>query len=290
MNCLSFLIPAYEELGNELNIKAIEKKSLVDFHPTPQMKIAFDERVKENADLLFHPNDQWQYQNIFNYDLGFGEVDPCYVINLKEILPAWRKKLLSNNQLLEEDFEITELKQAGTEINYKNIKAEKIIFCDGIHSSQNPFFKNLPFALNKGEALLIESPGIPSTHIFKKGMMLTSIQKDLFWLGSNYLWEFPDDQPTEQFRKQTEVLLRSWLKVPFKIVDHKASVRPANIERRPFVGFHPTYKNIGILNGMGTKGCSLAPFFAKQLTDHLISGNEILAEADIIRFTKILTR
>ena len=287
---LSFLIPAYEELGNELNIKAIEKKSLIDFHPTPQMKIAFDERVKENADLLFHPDDQWQYQNIFNYELGFGEVDPCYVVNLKEILPAWRKKLLSNNQLLEEDFEITELKQADSGLNYKNIKAEKIFFCDGIHSSQNPFFKNLPFALNKGEAILIEATGIPSTHIFKKGMMLTSIQKDLFWLGSNYLWEFPDDQPTEQFRKQTELLVRSWLKVPFKIVDHKASVRPANIERRPFVGFHPTYKNVGILNGMGTKGCSLAPFFAKQLTDHLNSGNEILAEADIKRFTKILTR
>jgi glycine/D-amino acid oxidase-like deaminating enzyme len=287
---LSFLIPAYEELGNELNIKAIEKKSLIDFHPTPQMKIAFDERVKENADLLFHPDDQWQYQNIFNYELGFGEVDPCYVVNLKEILPAWRKKLLSNSQLLEEDFEITELKQADAGINYKNIKAEKIFFCDGIHSSQNPFFKNLPFALNKGEAILIEAPGIPSTHIFKKGMMLTSIQKDLFWLGSNYLWEFPDDQPTEQFRKQTELLVRSWLKVPFKIVGHKASVRPANIERRPFVGFHPTYKNVGILNGMGTKGCSLAPFFAKQLTDHLNSGNEILAEADIKRFTKILTR
>ena len=287
---LSFLIPAYAELGNELNIKAIEKKSLIDFHPTPQMKIAFDERVKENADLLFHPDDQWQYQNIFNYELGFGEVDPCYVVNLKEILPAWRKKLLSNNQLLEEDFEITELKQADAGINYKNIKAEKIFFCDGIHSSQNPFFKNLPFALNKGEAILIEATGIPSTHIFKKGMMLSSIQKDLFWLGSNYLWEFPDDQPTELFRKQTELLVRSWLKVPFKIVDHKASVRPANIERRPFVGFHPTYKNVGILNGMGTKGCSLAPFFAKQLADHIISGNEILVEADIKRFTKILTR
>ena len=287
---LSFLIPAYKELGNELNIKAIEKKSLVDFHPTPQMKIAFDERVKENADLLFHPNDQWQYQNIFNYDLGFGVVDPCYVINLKEILPAWRKKLLSNTQLLEEGFEISELKQSGAEITYKNIKAEKIIFCDGIHSSQNPFFKNLPFALNKGEAILIESPRIPSSHIFKKGMMLTSIQKDLFWLGSNYLWEFPDDQPTEQFRKQTEFLLKTWLKVPFKIVDHIASVRPANIERRPFVGLHPTYKNIGLLNGMGTKGCSLAPFFAKQLTNHLINGDQILPEADISRFSKILMR
>jgi hypothetical protein len=120
--------------------------------------------------------------------------------------------------------------------------------------------------------------------------MLTSIEKNLYWIGSNYLWEFPDDKPTEQFRKQTELLLKTWIKVPFKIVDHQASIRPANIERRPFVGLHPAYKNIGILNGMGTKGCSLSPFFAKQLTDHLIYGKEILAEADIKRFTKILTR
>ena len=287
---LSFLVPAYEELGNELGIKAIDKKSLIDFHPTPQMKIAFDERVKENADLLFQPKDQWQYQETFNYDFGFGEVDPCYVVNLKEILPVWRKKLLSNKRLLEEDFETEELKHSNTGVTYKNIKAGKIIFCDGISSSQNPFFKNLPFALNKGEVIFFESPGIPSTNIFKKGMMLTSIESNVYWIGSNYLWEFPDDQPTEQFRKQTELLLKTWLKVPFKIVDHKASVRPANIERRPFVGFHPTHKNIGILNGMGTKGCSLAPYFAKQLTDHLINKREILPEADIKRFTKILTR
>ena len=287
---LAFLVPAYEALGNELGLKALEQKSLIDFHPTPQMKIAFDERVKENADFLFYPKDQWQYQQAFNYDFGFGEVDPCYVVNLKEILPAWRKKLLSNNQILEEDFEINELNHADAGITYKNVNAEKIIFCDGINSSQNPFFKTLPFALNKGEVIFIESDHIPSTHIFKKGMMLTSIDKNLLWIGSNYLWEFPDDKPTEQFRTQTELLLKTWLKFPFKIVDHKASIRPANIERRPFVGFHPTYKNIGILNGMGTKGCSLAPYFAKQLTGHLIYANEILAEADIKRFTKILTR
>ena len=287
---LKFIIPAYEELGAQLGITAIEKKSLIDFHPTPQMKIAFDERAKENADFLFHRKDQLQYQQTFNYDFGFGEVDPCYVVNLKEILTGWRKNLAANAQLLEENFKSEELQYSNDKIIYKDIVAERIIFCDGIGSANNSFFKNLPFALNKGEVLFFESPGIPSSHIFKKGMMLTSVENDLYWLGSNYLWEFPDDQPTEEFRKQAELLLKTWLKITFKILDHKASVRPANIERRPFVGFHPVYKNVGILNGMGTKGCSLAPFFAKQLTDHLVHKKEILPEADIKRFTRILTR
>jgi len=287
---LEFIVPAYTELGNELGIKAIEKRSLIDFHPTPQMKLAFDDRVKENADFLFHPNDQNKYNTIFNYDLGFGEVDPCYTVNLKEIIPLWRKQLLSSDQLIEEGFDINKLIQTENGISYQDIKAEKIIFCDGMNSTQNPFFKNLPFALNKGEAIIIESDEIPTDHLFKKGMMLTSIGEDLFWIGSNYLWEFDDDKPTEQFRNQTETLLKNWLKIPFKIIDHKASVRPANIERRPFVGFHPLQKTIGILNGMGTKGCSLAPYFAKQLVDHLLYQKEILPEADIKRFSKILAR
>ena len=287
---LSFIIPSYTDLGNKLGIKTIDQKRLIDFHSTPQMKIAFDERLNENAEFLFQPKDQQQYFDTFNYDFGFGEVNPCYVIDLKELISAWRKKLLPNNQLAEEDFSFEELKQTEEGINYKNITAEKIIFCDGSNAAQNPYFKNLPFALNKGEAILFEAAGIPSSHIFKKGMMLTSAGKDLYWIGSNYLWEFSDDDPTEQFRIQTELLLKTWLKIPFKIVDHKASIRPANIERRPFVGFHPVHKNVGILNGMGTKGCSLAPYFAKQLVDHFIYGTGILPEAAIKRFSKILMR
>lgn len=287
---ITFLVPAYEELGDHLGINAIEQKNLIDFHPTPQMKLAFDERLKENADFLFQSADQNKYRDIFNYDFGFGEIDPCYVINLQEILSSWRKKLLSANQLIEEDFEINEMSQAKAGVSYKNIKAEKIIFCDGVHSAANPFFKNLPFALNKGEAITLESTAIPSDHIFKKGMMLISIDKNVFWIGSNYLWEFNDDKPTEQFMQQTKTLLSNWLKDPFRIIDHKASIRPANIERRPFVGVHPLHENIGILNGMGTKGCSLAPYFAKQLADHLLFKKEILPEADIKRFAKILAR
>ena len=286
---LDFLVPAYQELGADLGINAIVKKSLIDFHPTPQMKLAFDERVHENAQFLFQPTDPEQYRQTFNYDFGFGKVDPCYVVNLKDLLPAWRKKLNQTNQLLNEDFDITELKHTNNGIRYKSIVAEKLILCEGIGSSRSSLFKNLPFAPNKGEVLIIEGD-IPERHIFKKGMMLTQLEKNTYWVGSNYLWEFSDPNPTEQFRKQTGLLLDNWLKAPFKILDHKASIRPANVERRPFVGFHPVLRNIGILNGMGTKGCSLAPFFARQLVDHMLHQKEILPEADIKRFTKILMR
>ena len=119
---------------------------------------------------------------------------------------------------------------------------------------------------------------------------MAPLMKNLYWVGSSYLWDYDNEEPTEAFRTQTQHLLNGWLKVPFKIVDHKASVRPANVERRPFVGFHPIYTQVGILNGMGTKGCSLAPFFAKQFTDQICNAVPLMPDADISRFKNILSR
>jgi len=74
------------------------------------------------------------------------------------------------------------------------------------------------------------------------------------------------------------------------VVDHIVGIRPANQERRPFVGLHPSHPSIGICNGMGTKGCSLAPYFANQLIEHCETGSPIHAEARLERFEEILKK
>ncbi|MBW7953063.1 MAG: FAD-binding oxidoreductase, partial [Chitinophagaceae bacterium] len=113
---------------------------------------------------------------------------------------------------------------------------------------------------------------------------------NLWWIGSTYNWNFENDLPTESFRIDMENKLKDFLKFPYKIVHHFAAIRPANLERRPFVGLHPVHKNIGILNGMGTKGCSLSPYFAHELTEHLIKQKPISPNADVQRFSKILSK
>jgi glycine/D-amino acid oxidase-like deaminating enzyme len=126
--------------------------------------------------------------------------------------------------------------------------------------------------------------------VFKKGMSIVPWRDGLYWVGSSYEWTFEHAEPTEVFRRRAEAALREWVRLPFRIVEHWAAVRPATLERRPFVGFHPVQQAVGILNGMGTKGCSLAPFFARQLVRHIVDGSPILPEADVRRFTKILSR
>lgn len=287
---LSFAHHSYNEIGNFLGISAISQKNIIDFFPNPHQRQVFLERINEGEDYLSSYPDQYQFNSFFNYELGCGEIRDSYIAHLEILLPAWRQELKSNNQLLEENFEINDLVAREDSIQYKNITAEKIIFCDGLNSFENPFFNQLPFAPNKGEALIVEIPNLPGSHIYKKGFILAPIQGiGTFWLGSNYQWNFADTNPTKEFYEQAERHLKNWLKLPFKVLEHKSSVRPATLERRPFVGLHPHQKNIGILNGMGTKGCSLAPFFADQLVKNLIYNERIDPLADISRFQKILS-
>jgi hypothetical protein len=186
-------------------------------------------------------------------------------------------------------------------IHHGTITAEKIIFCDGRNGIHNPYFEKLPWALSKGEALIVDIPGLPRDHIYKKGISIVPWQNDLFWVGSSYEWNFDNDQPTEAFRNRATQQLKEFLQLPFAVVDHKASLRPGTLERRPFVGWHPADPRIGIFNGMGTKGCSLAPYFARQWVAGSPGGDPLggaslggdhplLPAADIARFSKILSR
>ena len=287
---IPFVQKAYSELGNDLGISAITEKKIIDFFPTPQMRLAFMERINADKTYLQEEEGNDSLRNYFNYEFGYGIISPAFITHIENMLPAWRGQLLQDNLLIEEEFELLQLKIETGKIRYKEIVTDKIIFCDGIASISNPYFKQLPFAFNKGEILVIEAKDLPATHIYKKGLILSPLPNDnLFWVGTNYLWEYKDEFPTKEFQEQTGHLLKNWLRVPFKIIDHKAAIRPANIERRPFVGMHPVHMNVGILNGMGSKGCSLAPYFAKQLTDHLLHKKELMPEADIKRFSKILS-
>jgi glycine/D-amino acid oxidase-like deaminating enzyme len=315
---MPFAWESYREMASFLQMDLISETRVVDFFPTVQMLQAFQKRCAEDAAFLqmdetrqrpfshgYPENpglpvaagkgpafgkeapkfDQW-----FRFDLGWGVISPCYLVQVQRLLAAWRTHLRGNNLLIEEDFDLRLLTLSRHFIEYGNIRSSCVIFCDGSRSATSPFFEKLPFALNKGEGLLVEINEIPGQTVFKKGMSLVPWKENIFWMGSSYQWEFEDDQPSARFRMSAETWLKSFLRVPFKILDHFSALRPATLERRPFTGFHPAEPRIGMLNGLGTKGCSLAPYFAKQLAGKIAGSGAIDPAADIRRFEKILTK
>ncbi len=287
---MPFAVEAYTRFGTEINASLIRQCNILDFHPTPQMKIAFHERVPFEKEYLRLPKDENKWRDYFEYHFGFGEIDPCWLVDINTLLNNWRRILSESRSLLEEKFQWEHFNAAQETVTYREHMAEKVFFCDGVAGFDNPYFKLLPYARNKGEALVVQIPGLPRDHIFKQGLNIVPWKEDMFWIGSSYEWEFADTNPSENFRKKTEQHLQHWLKLPFKVLDHFASERPANMERRPFAGLHPVMPSVGILNGMGTKGCTLAPYFASQICAFLVDGTDIEPLADVRRFLRILSR
>ena len=284
---LPFAVEAYAALGETLNTDVIKKAPAILLHPSEQMKESFEYRLTHDNVYLFK-NSPEIVTAFFNTPYGTGAIDECYWIDLNKMLSASRLDLQNKGNYIESNFEISDLAFIENGVSWKNIQADYIIFCDGIHSMYNNYFNKLPFAPNKGEALIIKVPGLPTNHIYKSNISIIPWEDDLFWVGSSYEWSFDNIAPTQEFREKTKDALAMYLKLPFEIVDHIVGVRPANRDRRPFVGMHPSYPQLGICNGMGTKGCSLAPYFTSQLIEHLELGLPIEPEVNINRFQGLL--
>lgn len=289
-NLLTAAISTYKELETRLGVTIIHPWDILEFHPDAQHRDIFTERTPQYAAYLRIDIEENAWKETFNFNYGIGGVTQTMIINIRLLQDEWRKNLISNDSLLEERFDMEQCTITTNKVTYKNISAERIIFCDGSAGLSNPYFARLPFALNKGEVLIAEIPDLPRHYVYKNGLKIAPWEDDKFWIGSSFEWTFENTLPSTKFREKTEWQLRNWLKLPYTITDHWASVRPATVDHKPFVGFHPGHTSVGIFNGMGAKGCSQVPYFAHQLAAHITNQEPIMPDADIQRFTRILSK
>lgn len=289
---LPFAWKEYNALGETLNMQCINQKNVLVFPSATDLQQAFIERIKQQNSFIHPPSVARETLHAtFNFPFDVFEINPCYVIKMQPLLQSFRVHLKEKNILKEAVFNEDELIVNKDCIQYKDIKAAKIIYADGMHASQSMYWKNLPFVQNKGQALVVNIEGLNTSCIYKFGhLTLIPLKENIWWVGSSNELEFATTSPTEDFKTRTMASLKSILKKDFSVIDHWSALRPATVERRPFAGFHPQYKNIGILNGMGSKGCSLAPWFAKQLVQNMLYDEPLDPLADVSRFAKVLAR
>ena len=274
----------YEALEKKLGTSIVKQCNIINFHASEQMQKAFEDRIAEDPTYLSTQPLPNTIAAAFEAPFGHTVIDPCWLVNLENLLHYWRQNLIEKKAFIEDVFDFKKLDNKADHIVYDKYTANKIIFCEGAKGQENPYFKQLPFAPNKGEALLVKINDLDNRYIYKKAVSIVPWKNAVFWVGSNYEWDNYNDDPSPSFKEKTITALNEWLTIPYEVIDHIAGIRPANTQRRPFIGMHPVFKNIGIFNGMGTKGCSLAPYFAEQMTKHILNQTPIDNEATIDRF------
>lgn len=216
-------------------------------------------------------------------DLGAFEISGSYKLDTGKFLSIYRNYLKQQDSLLEEPFDYTALALSNNFVTYKGYQAKHIIFCEGVKAMQNPYFSYLPFQPAKGECLHITIDDFYTDKVLKDEVAIMPISGNEYYIGATHDKFYDTTAPTEKGKEELVEKLSRILNSSYTITAHKAAVRPATKHRRPFIGLHPQHKQVGIFNGLGTKGVSLAPYFAKHFVNHLLRGEQLIQEVDIAR-------
>ncbi|MGK7392997.1 MAG: NAD(P)/FAD-dependent oxidoreductase [Candidatus Cyclobacteriaceae bacterium M3_2C_046] len=220
--------------------------------------------------------------NFLKDNYGGVELHPSGYVDIRTLLIKTKNYLNKRSSYLEEKFDENSLSLYEDSVEYKGIKAKKIIFCQGAKAVTNRFFEWLPFRPVKGEILTISSP-VEINNIISRDIFILPVEKGTYKVGATYETMQIDSHITSLAKKMLVQKLEKVIDMDYQVIDQKAGIRPATRDRRPFIGLHPDYKPLGIFNGLGTKGVSLGPYMANQFTDFLIYGKKIDQEADIVR-------
>lgn len=171
-------------------------------------------------------------------------------------------------------------------VKYEDLESTRIIICNGEKIVDSALFGWLPHSLVKGEILEISVQKLPEV-IYNKGVFILPKKNNMCRVGATYEQNDLTYDATEKAKKALVDKLSGLYRSKYNIIDQVAGIRPATKDRRPFVGFHPEYRQVGIFNGLGAKGVSLAPYFSRQFVQMMEYGGELDAEVNINRYKSI---
>lgn len=282
---LQTALEQYKELEDELNVELLKNIDIFRrFSSAEEQNNWFSASDKPGLDQFLDITIRKEINVHVPNEFGFGKVNEAGMLDIPQLISAFRSFLKVKNQFIEEDFQHKDVAVSDAGVEYNGLKAKKLIFCEGFGLNENPFFDYLPLSGNKGEYLIVKAEELKLDVILKSSFFIIPIGNDLYKIGANYKHGDFSTKPTEESRKQLQAALEKLILCPFKIVDQVAGIRPASKDRRPFVGQHPEYKQLFICNGFGSRGILIAPTAAKSLIANIEESISIDPEMDIKRF------
>jgi glycine oxidase len=221
-----------------------------------------------------------------NAAFGFGKVTQTGYLDTKVLTTEYAKYLFSISVSNKDTFDYEALCFEDDFVSYNGIKAKHIVFAEGFGLHANPFFNDLPLDGTKGELLLIKAPNLKLDVIINSGVFIIPIGNDIYKVGATYDWADKTNAATEKGKNELLEKLNDIITCDYEILEHFAGVRPTVNDRRPLVGTHFKYKNVHILNGLGTRGVMFGPYLSNELFQNIENSTPLDTEIDIQRFYK----
>lgn len=284
---LDIALPFYEALEKELGVTFHYKLPVYrKFASVEEQNRWFEAADKSTLQPFLSPVLIRNDNPYLHAPLGFGEVWHTGRIDVTALQNGFRKQLRQKKSLIEEHFNYEALNISPETVTYKDRKAKHIVFCEGSGMCHNPFFNYLPLRGTKGELLTVKAPQLKLKAIVKSTVFIIPVGNNTYKVGATYHWKDKTPGITPEARAELITKLKTLLPCSFEVIHQEAGIRPTVIDRRPLAGTHPVFRNLHVLNGLGSRGVMAAPFAALQLYHHIENYAPLYKEMDIKRFEK----
>jgi glycine/D-amino acid oxidase-like deaminating enzyme len=282
-----YAIQFYERLENRLGVKVVYPQNIYRPYRSPEERESYLTHISEgnlSGYIVENVDNQTSLVGL-NAPYGGLEVTGSGWVDVNEVVEKSRAYFIENSQYIESDFDINELNISSSNIEWRGLCAGKILFCQGFDARENALFNWLPFNPVKGQILDVVFDDYSADKIVNQGIfVLPSIIENEYRVGATYSWHDLDWESTQDGRAYLENKLGPLVSGSYTVQRQRAGIRPSCKDRRPLVGLHPEHEAVGIFNGLGTKGVTLAPYFANELAHYLCQGKELNSEANIARY------
>ena len=276
-------LKTYKEIGELLNIELILCSHIIKLISNTEEQNTWCSKANSPDSYLTDIDDKAEYQKYFKDFVMAGKIEPALVVNVKVLLKKWSEFLNRHNSLILKKLVANDLLiyEGGVELN--GIQYSNVIFADGHNGMSQYYFCDLPYKNAKGEVLHIRTDEYESNEMVKAVTNIIPEDSGTYWVGSNYEWEADNDLPSDAGKNYILKRLSKMARFNFDVVGHSAGIRACSADRKPYLGQHEKFSFLWIMNGMGTKGISLAPYFSEHLLNHIEIGSGLLPEVDIKR-------
>ncbi len=169
-------------------------------------------------------------------------------------------------------------------IVYGSTRYDKLVFATGSAFPVMEEWQSLPLIPNGGEYLILKIPALDTRFLLKHKEVLVPLGEHHYWFGATYDWDGVVQAPSTEGLEYLTQALEQLITCPYEIVEHQIGIRPTVKDRRPLLGTSIRHPNVHLFTGFGTKGFSLAPFWARHFVQHLLDNTPLDPAVNIDRF------
>ncbi|OOZ41052.1 hypothetical protein BOW53_05790 [Solemya pervernicosa gill symbiont] len=286
------LLPAaldcYAELEQQFGVKL--------YHAKPMLRLFASEREVEAWQKRYADPDyaSWLGERLTSAELPAGIKGPLggYIqpqsgyLDTNLLMCTLRHWLQQQGAWLESEIDYAEIEPHTDGVCWRDVSAQRLVFCEGYRVMDNPWFGWLPLQPAKGEILTLKPDRQPFELMVNAGKWLIPLHDGNWRLGASYDREHFDEETSEEERERLLASLNELLIDPheLELISHRAGVRSGTRDKMPLMGVHPEQSPLFSFNGFGSKGSLLIPWHGERMADYLLEGRPLPDTVDIARY------